>query len=109
MENRRAITEGWDTGLVGTIGVTLIGADGVEIAARSTAGITEEPAASGRYVKTVNVDPALYPIEHIWDDETDYASGFIANEPSKINIRDAIGGLWTDEDGNDFELTITDP
>lgn len=107
-ENRRAITEGWATGLVGTIGVQLLSKTGSLLLSRTTAGITEEPVGSGRYVKTVTVEPTDYPVEHVWDDGTEYASEFLTNELTKEKVREALNGRWTDEQGNDFDLTVTD-
>lgn len=77
MTQVRLITEGWRSGMTGTIGVTVSDRSGEQIAARSTSGITEEPSGSGRYVKTVNIDDDDFPIEHVWDDTVGFASGQI--------------------------------
>lgn len=108
MENRRLITEGWATGLTGTLGVQIVSAAGTVLVARTTAGITESPVGSGRYVKTYSADPANYPIEHIWDNAVDWVSGLISHEVSKVKIREAVGGLWTNEVAETVEVTITD-
>lgn len=108
MENRRFITQSWPTGLVGTIGMRLISATGATLLARETTGITEEPVGSGRYIKTVSVDPVNYPIEHIWDNAVDFASGIVGNEVSKTKLREAFGGTWTNESAETIDVVITD-
>jgi len=62
-----ADVDGFDTALVGTLGVTIYQGATI-IAARATAGIVESPAGSGAYVATLTApdDPGDYRL--FWDD-----------------------------------------
>lgn len=54
----------FDTGLAGTLGVTIYDAEGAVVTARSVAGIVEDPAGTGDYVATLVApeDVAVYEI-----------------------------------------------
>lgn len=58
--------EGSASGLVGTVAVTILNADGSSYAARTTAGITEPIAGSGVYA-VADPDPTL-TLTFIWDE-----------------------------------------
>lgn len=67
--------QGAATGLVGTIGVRVIALPANTTAiARSTAGITESPAGSGIYAKSIPAPDAQGAYIVVWDDGTNFAS-----------------------------------
>ena len=57
--------DGVISGLVGTVGVTILNADGTSHAVRTTVGVAETPAGSARYVIT-DPDPTL-TLQVLWD------------------------------------------
>lgn len=64
------------TGLVGTVGYTVIDTAGGTLVARTTAGITEAPAGSGKYLAVATLDSAWNGYID-WDD----GSGNYASQP----------------------------
>jgi hypothetical protein len=62
-----AVAAGFATGLVGTIGVRLIDNAGNTTTARATAGITEYPAGSGIYAKTMTAPAVAGQYTLVWD------------------------------------------
>ena len=48
-----AVAQGFDTGLVGTIGYSIEDGDGVTVVAFTTSGIVETPEASGIYTASI--------------------------------------------------------
>lgn len=62
-----ATSDGFPTGLTGTLAVRIVDGQGVTVTARSTSGVSEYPAASGIYTvtKTAPATPGQYQI--IWD------------------------------------------
>jgi hypothetical protein len=66
---------GFASGLVNTIGVTLIRADGTTHIARSASGITQISAGTGAvvYRRSVTLDDADLPLECRWDDAVNVA------------------------------------
>lgn len=106
-ESIRFIAENFPTGLVGTIGVTLENGSGSTVLARTTSGITESPTGSGRYVKTVSINEADFPVAHIWDSGSNFASGVVPRQVSKTSIREGVNGHWQNELSETFDLTVT--
>ena len=101
------VTENWPTGLT-NLGLTILRSDDTQLVARSTSGIVESPAGSGRYSKVVDLDPANFPLIALWDSSGDYTSSVIDNRVDKELIRSAVEGHWRDEADGHFELTISD-
>lgn len=62
-----AVAAGFATGLTGTIGVRLIDNAGATTTARSTASITEYPAGSGIYAKTMTAPATAGQYTIVWD------------------------------------------
>lgn len=73
-----AFAEGFATGLVGTLGVTIDDGDGTNVLPRTTANIVEIETVDGlgvyRYLGTYPIDPALSPYLITWDDTEGTAS-----------------------------------
>lgn len=64
-----AIAQGFDTGLVGTIGVRVLDGQGATTTARSTSGIVETPASSGVYTATITAPASAGQYVVHWDDD----------------------------------------
>ena len=62
-----AVAAGFATGLTGTIGVRIIDNAGATTTARATAGITEYPAGSGIYAKTLTAPSVAGQYTLVWD------------------------------------------
>lgn len=62
-----AVCTGFDTGLVGTIGVRILDGAGGTTTARVTAGIVEYPAGSGIYQKTLTAPSTAGQFTVMWD------------------------------------------
>lgn len=66
-----SILDNTPTGLVGTLGVRIIrNSDDVEVSARTTAGITESPAGSGRYKAALQAPEVKGTYTVLWDTGT---------------------------------------
>lgn len=81
------VCTGFATGLAGTIGVTLLDANGSTVTARRTAGITEITNITGAYKTTVIAPgtPALYLVD--WDDGVNHAYEDVV--VTRLNARSA--------------------
>jgi hypothetical protein len=62
-----AVAANFPTGIVGTIGVRLVDNSGATVTARTTAGITEHPAASGIYAVTLTSPVVAGQYSVVWD------------------------------------------
>jgi hypothetical protein len=63
-----AVVEGFPTGLVGTLGVRILNNQGGTHTPRTTAGVAEFPAGSGRYEATLTAPGDTGQFSVFWDD-----------------------------------------
>jgi hypothetical protein len=64
-----AVVDFGTSGLVGTIGVRVVDNQGITVDARTTAGIIEDPAASGIYEVTLTASSTAGQYTVVWDDD----------------------------------------
>lgn len=63
-----ASASGFNSGLVGTIGVRVVDGQGATSIARTTSGIVESPAGSGVYTATLTSPADVGQFQVVWDD-----------------------------------------
>jgi hypothetical protein len=83
-----ATTDGFATGLTGTLGVRVLSLTGATVKARATAGITELVAGSGSYVASIDMTNVSTPAGHyfvFWDNGS-VSPGNVATEDLLLHV-----------------------
>ena len=80
-----AVAQGYDPGLLGTIGVRLEDGEGAIVIARRVTGIIESPPASGIYTTTLLAPATAGTYTIVWDDGTAFIS-------EQVDVAASAGG-----------------
>jgi hypothetical protein len=94
-----ADVSGFATGLTGTLGVRVLDASNGAFLARTTVGIAESPAASGRYAVTLTAPPFEGRFRVVWDDGTNYAADGLVVSAENLDTVAAGASFLADVSG----------
>lgn len=99
-----AVAEGFASGLTGTIGIRVLNnATGATTTARTTSGISESPASSGRYVATLTAPSSDGAYSVLWDTGSVSPSTIVSEE---LNVGTTLASLGSQISGT---VTVSSP